>query len=74
MQGCKQEIDITIDQLQEENTKLKEILFAGAFVMLKATHKYDFGIEMEVQTKAFIHDAETLERKNRQWKGGNRLY
>ncbi|MTB40779.1 hook protein [Providencia sp. wls1948] len=26
MQGCKQEIDMTIEQLQEENTKLKQAI------------------------------------------------
>lgn len=26
MQGCKQEIDMTIEQLQEENTKLKKAI------------------------------------------------
>lgn len=28
MQGCKQEIDMTIEQLQEENTKLKKAIIA----------------------------------------------
>ncbi|MEN3522916.1 hook protein [Proteus mirabilis] len=28
VQGCKQEIDMTIEQLQEENTKLKEAIIA----------------------------------------------
>lgn len=26
VQGCKQEIDMTIEQLQEENTKLKQAI------------------------------------------------
>lgn len=26
LQGCKQEIDMTIEQLQEENTKLKQAI------------------------------------------------
>ncbi|MBG5972910.1 hypothetical protein I5E87_18140 [Proteus vulgaris] len=60
MQGCKQEIDMTIEQLQEENKKLKEVLFAGAFLMAKAVHKYDFGIGMEEQANDFMNDAEEL--------------
>lgn len=60
MQGCKQEIDMTIEQLQEENEKLKEVLFAGAFLMLKAVHKYDFGAGMEEQANEFMRDAEEL--------------
>lgn len=28
MQGCKQEVDMTIEQLQEENTKLKKAIIA----------------------------------------------
>ena len=51
---------MTIEQLQEENAKLKEVLFAGAFVMLKAVHKYDFGIGMEEQANDFMQDAEKL--------------
>lgn len=60
VQGCKQEIDMTIEQLQEENEKLKEVLFAGAFLMAKAVHKYDFGIGMEEQATDFMKDAEEL--------------
>ncbi len=60
MQGCKQEIDMTIEQLQEENEKLKEVLFAGAFLMSKAVHKYNFGVGMEEQATDFIKDAEEL--------------
>lgn len=60
MQGCKQEIDMNIEQLQEENEKLKEVLFAGAFLMAKAVHKYDFGIGMEEQANDFMKDAEEL--------------
>lgn len=51
---------MTIEQLQEENAKLKEVLFAGAFVMLKAVHKYDFGAGMEEQANEFMRDAEEL--------------
>lgn len=60
VQGCKQEIDMNIEQLQEENEKLKEVLFAGAFLMAKAVHKYDFGIGMEEQANDFMKDAEEL--------------
>lgn len=60
MQGCKQEIDMNIEQLQEENEKLKEVLFAGAFLMAKAVHKYDFGVGMEEQANDFMKDAEEL--------------
>lgn len=60
MQGCKQEIDMTIEQLREENEKLKEALFAGAFLMAKAVHKYDFGVGMEEQANDFMKDAEEL--------------
>ncbi len=28
MQGCKQEVDMTIEQLQEENTKLKQAIIS----------------------------------------------
>ncbi|QIB30937.1 hook protein [Providencia stuartii] len=28
MQGCKQEIDMTIEQLQEENAKLKQAIIS----------------------------------------------
>ncbi len=63
MQGCKQEIDMTIEQLQEENEKLKEVLFAGAFLMAKAIHKYDFGVGMEEQANEFMDDAEKLTGK-----------
>ncbi|MBI6474735.1 MAG: hypothetical protein ACLTAR_16850 [Proteus mirabilis] len=59
VQGCKQEIDMT-DKLKEENEKLKEVLFAGAFLMAKAVHKYDFGIGMEEQATDFMKDAEEL--------------
>ena len=51
---------MTIEQLQEENAKLKAALFAGAFLMAKAIHKYDFGIGMEEQAKEFMRDAEKL--------------
>ncbi|HEM7508353.1 TPA: hypothetical protein U2J54_001337 [Providencia rettgeri] len=51
---------MTIEQLQEENIKLKAALFAGAFVMLKAVHKYDFGVGMEDQATDFMKDAEEL--------------
>lgn len=54
---------MTIEQLQKENEKLKEVLFAGAFVMKKAVHKYDFGIGMEEQANDFIKDAERLTKK-----------
>lgn len=54
---------MTIEQLQAENEKLKEVLFAGAFVMRKAVYKYDFGVGMEEQAKAFISDAEKLTGK-----------
>lgn len=60
VQGCKQEIDMTTEQLREENEKLKEALFAGAFLMAKAVHKYDFGIGMEEQANDFMKDAEEL--------------
>lgn len=60
MQRCKQEIDMTTEQLREENEKLKEALFAGAFLMAKAVHKYDFGIGMEEQANDFMKDAEEL--------------
>lgn len=60
MQGCKQEVDMTIEQLREENEKLKEALFAGAFLMAKAVHKYDFGVGMEEQATDFMNDAEEL--------------
>ncbi|MBG2709560.1 hypothetical protein I4558_01840 [Proteus mirabilis] len=51
---------MTIEQLQEENKKLKEVLFAGAFLMAKAVHKYDFGVGMEEQANEFMRDAEKL--------------
>ncbi|WP_272658705.1 hypothetical protein [Providencia sp. PROV148] len=51
---------MTIEQLQEENAKLKEVLFAGAFLMAKAVHKYEFGIGKEEQAKDFMQDAEKL--------------
>lgn len=51
---------MTIEQLREENEKLKEALFAGAFLMAKAVHKYDFGIGMEEQANDFMKDAEEL--------------
>lgn len=54
---------MTIEQLQKENEELKEVLFAGAFVMKKAVHKYDFGIGMEEQANDFIKDAERLTKK-----------
>ncbi|EMM9997343.1 hypothetical protein JAG49_003633 [Morganella morganii] len=54
---------MTIEQLQKENEKLKEVLFAGAFVMKKAVHKYDFDIGMEEQANDFIKDAERLTKK-----------
>lgn len=54
---------MTIEQVQKENEKLKEVLFAGAFVMKKAVHKYDFGIGMEEQANDFIKDAERLTKK-----------
>ncbi|HEM8308241.1 TPA: hypothetical protein U2M51_004560, partial [Providencia rettgeri] len=51
---------MTIEQLQEENKKLKEVIFAGAFLMAKAVHKYDFGVGMEEQATDFMKDAEEL--------------
>lgn len=51
---------MTTEQLREENEKLKEALFAGAFLMAKAVHKYDFGIGMEEQANDFMKDAEEL--------------
>lgn len=54
---------MNIEQLQKENEKLKEALFAGAFVMKKAVHKYDFGIGMQEQDYDFINDAERLTKK-----------
>ena len=54
---------MTIEQLQKENENLKEVLFAGAFVMKKAVHKYDFDIGMEEQANDFIKDAERLTKK-----------
>lgn len=54
---------MTIEQLQKENEKLKEALFAGAFVMKKAVHKYNFGIGMQEQAYDFINDAEQLTKK-----------
>ncbi|HEJ9415357.1 TPA: hypothetical protein ACKRDG_000211 [Proteus mirabilis] len=51
---------MTIEQLREENEKLKEALFAGAFLMAKAVHKYDFGVGMEEQANDFMKDAEEL--------------
>ncbi len=54
---------MTIEQLQEENEKLKEVLFAGAFLMAKAIHKYDFGVGMEEQANEFMDDAEKLTGK-----------
>ncbi|MBC6659755.1 hypothetical protein H9I30_17330 [Morganella morganii] len=54
---------MTIEQLQKENERLKEVLFAGAFVMKKAVHKYDFSIGMEEQANDFIKDAERLTKK-----------
>ncbi|EMJ6797676.1 hypothetical protein RGI81_003605, partial [Morganella morganii] len=54
---------MTIEQLQKENERLKEVLFAGAFVMKKAIHKYDFGIGMEEQANDFIKHAERLTKK-----------
>ncbi|SPY43071.1 hypothetical protein [Proteus mirabilis] len=48
------------DKLKEENEKLKEVLFAGAFLMAKAVHKYDFGVGMEEQATDFMKDAEEL--------------
>lgn len=63
VQGCKQEINMTIEQLQEENAKLKEVLFAGAFLMAKAIHKYNFGVGMEKQANEFMADAEELTSK-----------
>ena len=54
---------MTIEQLQKENEKLKEILFADTFVMKKAVHQYNFGIGMEEQANDFIKDAEQLTKK-----------
>ena len=51
---------MTIEQLQKENEKLKEVLFAGAFLMAKAVHKYYFGVGMEEQATDFKKDAEEL--------------
>ncbi len=56
----KIELATQIGQLKEENAKLKEVLFAGAFLMAKAIHKYDFGVGMEEQANEFMADAEEL--------------
>ncbi|MDC9765964.1 hypothetical protein [Proteus mirabilis] len=59
-QPMEEEKQSTPEQLQEENEKLKEVLFAGAFLMAKAVHKYDFGVGMEEQATDFMKDAEEL--------------
>ncbi|MGM0938545.1 MAG: hypothetical protein ACQEWL_18850 [Pseudomonadota bacterium] len=59
-QPVSEEKQSTLEQLQEENIKLKTVLFAGAFVMPKAVHKYDFGVGMEEQANEFMRDAEEL--------------
>ena len=51
---------MTTEQLREENEKLKEVLFAGAFLMAKAVHKYYFCVGMEEQANDFMKDAEEL--------------